>query len=88
MTASILNNIICINLQVSGNNGQDAGGGIRAVGSLTITSSTVMIVCMKGAGFRVRDQHEGYQKRQALGVGLLIRLIVWVRTNDWIASLV
>ena len=38
----------CMNLQVSGNTAGGYGGGIYATGSLTMTNSTVAIVCLVG----------------------------------------
>ena len=53
MAAPVLKNTMCINLQVDGNEAtaqmsnapKSQGGGIYAVGYLTITDSTVRIVC-------------------------------------------
>ena len=60
----ILKNAIFLNLQVSGNSaneemGSGKGGGINAVGSITITNSTVTIVCFAVPSLGLRKGSDG-----------------------------
>jgi len=54
MTAPILNNAMCINLQVSLNRAKKGeGGGMDTIGSLIISNSTVTTVCKVQGRFLV-----------------------------------